>query len=414
MKQKEKTALRQMVPELRFPEFQAAGVWEEKKLGEITDSFSGGTPNTSENRYYGGTIPFIRSAEIDEIKTELFLTQDGLKNSSAKMVNEGDVLVALYGANSGDVAVSKINGAINQAILCLRHRGNNPFIYFYLTFKKNWILSKFIQGGQGNLSGEIIKSIPILIPSLPEQQKIADCLSSLDEVISLESQKLQSLQSYKKGLLQNLFPAEGDTVPKWRFPEFVGTGDWVERKLGDVLIEVPRPIEMEDEQLYSLVIVKRRYEGIISRGDLLGKEIKVKTQFVIKENDFLISKRQIVHNACAIVKKEFESSIVSNEYSVLRAREEISIDFLEYFVKQPSVSKSFMDCSVGIVIEKMLFKLNRWFKEEFLFPSFAEQQKIASCLSTVDVLIQEQTARVEVLKSHKKGLLQGLFPVMEE
>jgi type I restriction enzyme S subunit len=194
------------VPRLRFPEFKGSGAWEEKKLGEICENtFSGGTPSSGNTEYYGGEIPFIRSAEIARNKTQLFLTDLGYKNSSAKFVKKGDVLVALYGANSGDVAISKIEGAINQAILCLRTKNSNNFIYHFLTHKKEWIIATYIQGGQGNLSGEIVKSILILMPTPTEQQRIAECLSSLDDLITAESEKLESLKQHKKGLMQGLF-----------------------------------------------------------------------------------------------------------------------------------------------------------------------------------------------------------------
>lgn len=194
-------------PRLRFPEFKGSGDWEEKKLGEICENtFSGGTPSSGNTEYYGGEIPFIRSAEIARNKTQLFLTDLGYKNSSAKFVKKGDVLVALYGANSGDVAISKIEGAINQAILCLRTKNSNNFIYHFLTHKKEWIIATYIQGGQGNLSGEIVKSILILMPTPTEQQRIAECLSSLDDLITAESEKLESLKQHKKGLMQGLFP----------------------------------------------------------------------------------------------------------------------------------------------------------------------------------------------------------------
>ena len=137
----------------------------------------------TQKEFYGGDIPFIRSAEIDKKTTELFLTTEGLNNSSAKLINKGNVLVALYGANSGDVALAKIDGAINQAILCLKSEESNPFIYQFLSLKKSWIVSTYIQGGQGNLSGDIIKSLKVLFPKPPEQKQIADCLSSLDELI---------------------------------------------------------------------------------------------------------------------------------------------------------------------------------------------------------------------------------------
>jgi type I restriction enzyme S subunit len=194
------------VPNWRFKEFTKDGKWDTKSIGEIFNSFSGGTPSTSERKYYGGGIPFIRSAEINKEETDLFLTEEGLKNSSAKLVNKGDLLVALYGANSGDSAISKIDGAINQAILCLQSEYSNSYSYYFLTFKKDWIVSRFIQGGQGNLSGDIVKSILIPFPKKSEQNKIASCLSSLDELITAQLFKIEQLKLHKKGLTQGLFP----------------------------------------------------------------------------------------------------------------------------------------------------------------------------------------------------------------
>lgn len=195
------------MPEWRFPEFQGCGEWKSKSVGKACKMFSGGTPDTSKKEFYGGVIPFIRSAEINKSSTELFITEEGFKNSSAKMVKKGDILIALYGANSGDVALSKIDGAINQAILCLRHETNNVFVYHYFTHMKNWIISKYIQGGQGNLSAQIIKSVNLYFPKTEEQQKIADCLSEIDTIITEQSNKVEQLKAHKKGLMQGLFPS---------------------------------------------------------------------------------------------------------------------------------------------------------------------------------------------------------------
>jgi len=123
------------------------------------------------------------------------------------MVKKGDILVALYGANSGDVAIAKVDGAINQAILCLRSDCSNQFIFQFLSHRKERVVSTYVQGGQGNLSGEIVKSIKLAFPSLAEQRKIADCLSSLDELVAAQKQKIESLKVHKKGLMQQLFPS---------------------------------------------------------------------------------------------------------------------------------------------------------------------------------------------------------------
>jgi type I restriction enzyme, S subunit len=179
--------------------------WEEKKLGEVGTFFSGGTPLTTNQNFYIGKIPFIKSGEINNEKTEQFISQSALKNSSAKMVNIGDVLYALYGATSGEVGLSKINGAINQAVLCIKFNYNNVFLFNFLKFKKEHIVSKYLQGGQGNLSADIIKNLKISLPTLPEQQKIADFLSAVDERINLVKQQLDKTKEFKKGLLQKMF-----------------------------------------------------------------------------------------------------------------------------------------------------------------------------------------------------------------
>ncbi len=198
------------VPRLRFPEFEGAGEWEVKTVGQVSTSFSGGTPSTSNREYYGGRIPFIRSAEIASESTELFLTESGLANSAAKMVDKGDLLVALYGANSGETGISRIRGAINQAILCIRPKTDTRFMYQFLAHSKDRIIALYIQGGQGNLSGEIIKSVKIPIPPLPsEQTRIAAALSSLDDLITAQGENIVALQEFKRGLMQGLFPATG-------------------------------------------------------------------------------------------------------------------------------------------------------------------------------------------------------------
>ncbi|MDI3537613.1 MAG: type restriction enzyme subunit [Eubacteriaceae bacterium] len=193
------------VPELRFPGF--SGDWEEKKLGEVATSFSGGTPSVGKASYYNGTIPFIRSAEINSTVTELFITEEGLKNSSAKIINIGDILYALYGATSGEVGLAKISGAINQAILAIRPNEGycSDFIMLRLQNQKKNIIGKYLQGGQGNLSGYIVKNILIKFPVYEEQNKIGTFLAKVDESIILEQKKLDHLKERKKALLQQMF-----------------------------------------------------------------------------------------------------------------------------------------------------------------------------------------------------------------
>ena len=193
------------VPEIRFAGF--TDPWEQRKLGELTESYSGGTPAAGESEFYGGSIPFIRSAEIAAESTELFLTEKGYESSSARMVKPGDVLYALYGATSGEVAVSRQKGAINQAILAILPRDDCDarYITAWLRKQKGYIVTTYLQGGQGNLSGVIVKNLEVSIPSLPEQQKIGFMLSHLDSLITLHQRKLELLRNIKKSLLDKMF-----------------------------------------------------------------------------------------------------------------------------------------------------------------------------------------------------------------
>ena len=179
--------------------------WEEKRLGEVATFFSGGTPSSSNTEYYSGNIPFIGSGNINAEKVEQFISEIALKNSSAKLVSKGDLLYALYGATSGEVAISKINGAINQAVLCIRTNHNVVYLYNFLTHKKQKITSTYLQGGQGNLSAQIIKDLTIPLPHTEEQQKIAAFLTAVDAKISLTAQAIQHVKAFKKGLLQQMF-----------------------------------------------------------------------------------------------------------------------------------------------------------------------------------------------------------------
>ena len=223
---------KQKVPKLRFPGF--TGEWEQRKLGEVVKSYSGGTPTASNKEYYGGDIPFIRSAEINSDMTELYITQKGLDNSSAKMVEKGTILYAMYGATSGEVGISKINGAINQAILAMIPSGyNSKIIAQYLRKNKESIIGKYLQGGQGNLSANIILDLPIQLPRIEESNQIANFLESFDNLITLHQRKLENLKLKKKALLQKLFPKNGEQFPELRFPGF--TDAWEQRKLGEIL-----------------------------------------------------------------------------------------------------------------------------------------------------------------------------------
>ena len=190
------------VPPLRFPEF--SGEWEKKKLKDVCTFYSGGTPSSSNKDYYFGDIPFIRSGELHERSTELFISEDGLNNSSAKMVYKGDLLLALYGATSGDIAISQIEGAINQAILCINTKHSKEYIKAIWQKHVQKILQTYLQGGQGNLSADIVKNISFYFTSSKEQDKLANFIRLLDERIATQNKIIEDLKKLKSAIVKML------------------------------------------------------------------------------------------------------------------------------------------------------------------------------------------------------------------
>ena len=194
------------VPAIRFCGF--TNDWEERKVSDITTSYSGGTPQAGNSEYYNGDVPFIRSGEIYGDHTELFITQKGMDNSSARMVSKGDILYALYGAtSSGEVSRAGLDGAINQAILAIipNEKYNADFLVEWFRKEKINIINKYLQGGRGNLSAQIIKNLEIVLPSFEEQDKIGDFFTEINYLITLHQRKSDQLKNVYKFILSLFF-----------------------------------------------------------------------------------------------------------------------------------------------------------------------------------------------------------------
>ena len=187
--------------------------WRQVKLGEISTCYSGGTPSTQVPEYYDGEISFINSGDLNQrhIKSvKGMLSILGVENSSAKFVKKNTLLMALYGATAGVVAITHIDAVINQAVLAIVVKENydNNFIFFGLEQIKNTLVKKYRQGGQPNLSAKIIKSIKLRLPSLPEQKRIANILYTAKKEVESLNQLAEQYRTQKRGLMQKLLTGE--------------------------------------------------------------------------------------------------------------------------------------------------------------------------------------------------------------
>ena len=372
-------------PKLRFKEF--SGDWEVKKLGDECRFFSGGTPLTTNRSYYDGNIPFIRSAEISGDTTELTISESGLNNSSAKMVQKGDLLYALYGATSGEVSISKIDGAINQAILCIKSDTLNlSFLEKILRKNKQNIINTYLQGGQGNLSSNIVKGLKYSIPSIEEQEKIASFFSLIDDKISLQGEKVEALRDYKKGMMQKIFGRE------LRFKDDEGRDypEWEEKKLEDIF--------------------NFQYGQFNNNPDNGGKyPIYGANGIIGGYHEYNAEKSVIIGHMGAYAGKvlwEEKKHFVTYNGTIGKPKDNQTLipKFGYYMLLNKNIQKICAGSGQPFLSYNDLNKIKVICPKDIL-----EQEKIANFLTDLDHKIEKEQEKLDSLNEYKKGLLQQMF-----
>jgi type I restriction enzyme S subunit len=384
-----------LIPELRFPEFGNEGEWEVKSLGEIAEIVTGSTPSTSEPLYYNGTKLFVSPADINVNRyvSQTKTTLSDIGFSKIRKIKANSVLFVCIGSTIGKVAQNKFECATNQQLNSLiPYDGNSSdFLYSILDFNSTKIASIAGNHAVPLINKTSFSAIKLNFPpTFKEQQKIASCLSSLDEVIAAHSQKLELLKDHKKGLMQNLFPQEGETIPKYRFKEFENDGDWVVKSFEN-LFEIGNgrdykhldkgEIPVYGSGGYMLSVDEYLYDG---------ESVCIGRKGTIDKPMFLTGKFWTVDTL--FYTHLFKNSLPKYIFYVFE-----NINWREHNEAGgiPSLSKT------NIYKIKVLVPPN---------DNIEEQNKIASCLSSLDAIITEQTEKIEQLKLHKKGLMQGLFP----
>ncbi|MCI3015718.1 restriction endonuclease subunit S [[Clostridium] innocuum] len=401
-------------PKIRFNGFNDD--WEQRKLGDITESYSGGTPTAGKKEYYDGNIPFIRSGEISSDKTELFISEEGLNRSSAKMVKIGDILYALYGATSGEVSISKLKGAINQAILAIQPHQNydSQFLMQWLRKSKENIIGTYLQGGQGNLSGNIVKELIIDIPTYEEQKEIGAYLKKLDHLITLHQRKCDEIKKLKKYMLQNMFPQDEEKVPKIRFYGF--TDDWEQRKLGDL---VERITKKNQDLLSELPLTISAQYGLIDQKEFFDKRVASKDisgYYLIKNGEFAYNKSTSTDAPWGAIKRldRYETGVLSTLYIVFGIKKdtELNSNFLTAYYSTNLWHKEIHEIAAEGARNHGLLNISPadFFKTKLSTPQdLKEQNKIGNYFIQLDQLITLHQRKCDELKNMKKFMLQNMF-----
>jgi type I restriction enzyme S subunit len=417
-----------LVPKLRFPEFRGAGEWKTETLGSVAKistekvgentcipmSITSGVGLVSQMEKFGRIIAGSSYANYLLLKKNDF----AYNKSATKEYPEG--FIALY---SGD----ELAAVPNSIFTCFRIKGDSPVPQYlnYLLLGNlhgRW-LRNFIEVGaraHGSLSidEDDLLALPVPLPSgkasIPEQQKIAECLSSVDELIAAQARKLDALKTHKKGLMQQLFPREGETQPRLRFPEFQNAGEWVEQPLGQLIevasgqVDPKQPPYCDSPQIGSENI--ESHSGKLVNVKSAGDKGVISGNYAFDENDILYSKIRPALNKVAA--PAFKGICSADIYPIRPADGSLLRSYLFYLL----LSQEFLDYAIRNSERGKIPKINRdaLVTYKALIPSPDEQQRIADCLTSLDDLIAAQTQKHEALKTHKKGLMQQLFPSPEE
>ena len=395
------------VPELRFPEFKDDGEWKEKKLGEIGKAsmckriLKHQTTNIGKNN-----IPFFKIGTFGRL-ADAYISEEVFSEFKQKYSypNKGDILISASGTIgrlvvfNGEKAYfqdSNIVWIANNETFVL-----NVFLYqYYKTIK--W---KTSDGGIINrLYNSDLESILVVFPSTREQQKIADCLSSLDDLINAVADKIEALRDHKKGLMQRLFPAEGQAVPKFRFPEFEDDGEWKEKTLGKVATFINGRAYKQDELLEC-----GKYR-VLRVGNFFSNNKWYYSDLELNDNKFCDKGDLLYAWSASFGPRIWNEEKVIYHYHIWKVIENNNItkDFL-YFLLGYETSKIKNQQANGLGLMHITKNsIENW--NTFIPKDKKEQQKIADCLSTLDNEIKTQSNKLEELKAHKKGLMQKLFP----
>ncbi len=406
-----------LVPKLRFSEFKSNGEWKENLLNEVSTAIFDGTHQTP--TYTENGIPFFSVENIISGNKNKFISRaDYLLATSKNKPEKGDIIITRI----GNIGTSKVidwdyefSVYVTLAIVKKSSSFDSHYLHCYFQssrYQKEILSKSLLNAVPCKINMDELRRTKILLPpdkEKKEQKKIAACLTSLEEIIRAENQKRKILQNHKKGLLQNLLAQEGESVPNFRFKKFKDAGVWKETTLTQIAdYENGKAHEQDIADYGEFIVVNSKFisqDGEVkkftntafcptTKGDVLmvlsdipnGRAI-AKCFLVEEDNRYTVNQR-----ICRITPRNLNSKIL---YYLLN-RNPYFLAF-DDGVKQTNLRKEdVLNCPLMIPSNPQ------------------EQEMIAGTLSSVDDLINAQTLKLEALQLHKKGLLQGLFPNLNE
>lgn len=406
---------RALMPRLRFPEFRDAGEWGSEFGDEVFDQIS--------NKDHNSDLPVLAiTQEHGAIPRNLIDYHVSVADKSIegyKVVEVGDFIISLRSFQGG-IEYSKYQGICSPAYVILRLKDGHSADYFRQLLKTDRFITQLNKNLEGLRDGKMVSykqfsELPLPTPSQAEQQKIADCLSSLDELLTAENQKLDTLKTYKKGLMQQLFPREGEAAPRQRLPEFQNTGEWKVKVLSEIATIRSGTTPLRSESKF--------YSG--------GTIPWVKTTDL--NNSFISRTEECITPAAKAKINPADSVLVAmyggfnqigrTGYLTMPAATNQAISVLS--PKKDEILPIYLLTWLNAKVDfwKKIASSSR--KDPNItstdvanfpisYPCIKEQGELANLFSSLDELIAIESQKIDTLKAHKSGLMQRLFPMMSE
>lgn len=386
--------------------------WRREALGECTKFLSGNTPSKEIQAYWSGDFPWVTVRDMKTPwldKAGLTLTPSG--KAVASLAPANSILVVTRGmALLKDLPISLTmrEVAFNQDIKAIvPNEGLDArFLAYQIQSKKNVVLDMVDTAGHGTgrLDTDLLKSVDLVLPPMAEQRRIAEVLTTWDRAIVKAERLLENSSKRKRGLTRDL------VLGQRRFPQF--KAPWQQLSFRDVLKEVKRRVDWDDDQDYPLISVRRRSEGAFHRETLKGSEILTKKLNYAYEGEFLVSKMQVVHGAMAVVPPELDGMFISDSYLAFQSADEerFDINFIGWLSTTQQMYNAVRRCSYGVHIEKMTFDLEMFLNEKLHMPTdLAEQRLICTVLASAQNEIKSATNHLEQLRQEKAALMSQLL-----
>ena len=404
-----------LVPKLRFPEFRGAEGWKSIPLSRLANRAK------QKNRDEKIDRVLTNSAEFGVVDQRDFFDKDIATQGKL----EGYFVVELGSyvynprisstAPVGPISKNKIGTGVMSPLYTVfkfKDDRNDFYEHFFKTTGWHTYMRQASSTGARHdrmaISSDDFMAMPLPVPSPDEQQKIAECLSSVDELMAAQTRKVEALKTHKKGLMQQLFPREGETQPRLRFPEFQNAGEWEVRKAGSLFANRVTKGE-QGLPIYSVTM----HDGMVKRDSFDRNFYDIEDAAGNKK----VCKYDIAYNMMRMWQGALgvapEDCLVSPAYIVLAPMKDAVPVFFQYLFKLPATLLLLTSHSRGLTKDRLRLYYDDFARIPLRCPAPPEQQRIASCLISLDALITSETQKLEALKTHKKGLMQQLFPSPE-